>query len=328
MLSLELIRSAQQQISAYVHRTPLIRSQTLSSRWGVNVFLKLENLQKTGSFKPRGAFFKLLNLNTDEKNRGVVGVSGGNHAQGLAFAAKTLGISATICMPETTPRNYLDATAGYGASIRLSRTIHEAFQDAHRLQQHGMTLVHPFDDPILAAGQGTVGLEILEDLPFVSRCFVSIGGGGLISGIAAALKHSKGSENVSLSTAPTRIIGVETVGADAMYQALVADRVVELSAITSIARTLGAPAVSEFTLSMVKTLVQEVTVVSDKDTVRELFFLLERCKLLAEPAAACCLAAAERHSDSFEKDENVVIIICGGNASVSDLVAWREKFPS
>lgn len=328
MIPIDLIRRAQREISPFVHRTPLVRSQALSARWGANVYLKLENFQKTGSFKPRGAFFKLLNLSEDARRRGVVGVSGGNHAQGLAYAAKTLGISATICMPSTTPKNYLDATAGYGASIRLSDTIHAAFQDAADLQSQGFTLIHPFDDECLAAGQGTVGLEILEDLPNVSRCYVSIGGGGLIAGISSALKGSESSYQSDTTNLSPRVIGVETIGADAMAQAVAANKVVPLPAITSIARTLGAPAVSEFTLAAVRELVEEVVVVTDQESVDELFFLLERCKVLAEPAAACCLAAANRHSASFRPEENIVIVICGGNASIADLAEWHKRFSS
>lgn len=326
MIPINLIRQAHREISPFIHRTPLVRSHTLSTRWGANVYLKLENFQKTGSFKPRGAFFKLLNLSDEERNRGVVGVSGGNHAQGLAFAARTLGISATICMPATTPKNYLDATAGYGASIRLSETIHAAFQDAAYLQSQGQTLIHPFDDEYLAAGQGTVGLEILEELPNVSRCYVSIGGGGLIAGIASALRASKDTFSEDTNQHSPRVIGVETVGADAMAQAVAAKQIVQLPAITSIARTLGAPAVSQFTLDAVRELVEEVLVVSDQESAHELFFLLERCKVLAEPAAACCLAAANRQSASFHKDENIVIVICGGNASVADLSEWFARF--
>lgn len=328
MIPIDLIRRAQREISHYVHRTPLVRSQALSARWGANVYLKLENFQKTGSFKPRGAFFKLLNLSVDARSRGVVGVSGGNHAQGLAFAAKTLGIAATICMPSTTPKNYLDATAGYGASIRLSDTIHAAFHDASTLQSNGFTLIHPFDDEYLAAGQGTVGLEIMEDLPNVSRCYVSIGGGGLIAGIASALRSSESMLATTATGSRPRIIGVETMGADAMAQAVAANKVVQLPAITSIARTLGAPAVSEFTLAAVREMVEEVVVVSDQESVDELFFLLERCKVLAEPAAACCLAAANRHRESFRQEENIVIVICGGNTSVADLTEWHKRFGS
>src|SRR5438132_1705430 len=157
MLTLDMIARAALRIRGMVHRTPLVRSAALSERLGTNVYLKLECLQKTGSFKPRGAFNKMLSLTEEQRQRGVVAVSGGNHAAGVAYAARQLGISAVITMPETTPPNYLDATRGYGAEIVLTPDIRTAFAEAGRLQEQGRVLIHPFDDPLVAAGQGTIG---------------------------------------------------------------------------------------------------------------------------------------------------------------------------
>jgi threonine dehydratase len=246
-----------------------------------------------------------------------VAISGGNHAQGVAYAARQLGIAATIAMPASTPRNYLEATRGYGAEIVLTADIRAAFEETHLLQQQGKVLVHPFDDPLVAAGQGTIALEVLEDLPGATRMYISIGGGGLITGIASALKAIKPG---------VEVIGVETHGADAMAQSLAANRLVELPAITSIARTLGAPKVCELTLSHVRELVREVVVVDDAATVAALTFLLERTKHLVEPAAACCLVAADRHRDRFHPDDRIVLLLCGGNLSVEDLCAFRQRF--
>ena len=318
-LSVDLVRGARERISRHVHRTPLVRSESVGRRLGVETYLKLECLQKTGSFKPRGAFNKLLTLTPDERAAGVVGVSGGNHAQGLAYAARRLGVRATICMPASTPANYVDATRGYGAEVVACDDISAAFADADRRRAAGMTLVHPFDDPLVAAGHGTVGLEIVEDLPDVTRVYVSIGGGGLIAGVAAAVR----------ALAPSaRVFGVETAGADAMARSLAAGRIVELSEITSVARTLGAPRVSEFTLAAVRDLVDQVAVVDDADAVHAVEFLLERTKLLTEPAAACTLAAADRHRGTFAPGEKVVLLLCGGNVSLADLVEFRRRFPS
>jgi threonine dehydratase len=316
-LTLDLICQARHRLHGRLRRTPLVHSETLSHRLGADVYLKLECLQKTGSFKPRGAFNKLLTLTREERSAGVVAVSGGNHAQGLAYAARELGVRATICMPESTPPNYVAATRHYGAEVIFCPNISAAFAEVTKLQQTGLTLVHPFDDPLIAAGQGTVGLEILDDLPEVSRVYVSIGGGGLIAGIATALKTISPAIN---------IIGVETVGGNAMSRALAEDRPVELLEITTIARTLGAPKVSEFTLSAVKHLVEEVIVVEDAETFRALEFLLERTKLLTEPAAACCLAAAERQSKSFAAGEKIVLLLCGGNVSLANLCEYRQRF--
>ena len=317
MLTADMIYRAQRRLRGLIHRTPLTYSAALSTRLGVRTWLKLECLQKTGSFKPRGAFNKMLSLSAEERSHGVVAVSGGNHAQGVAYAARELGMSATIFMPSTTPSNYLDATRGYGAEVVLVPNIHAAFAEAAQLHSQGRVMIHPFDDSLVAAGQGTIGLEILEDLPVVDRVYVSIGGGGLIAGIACAIRTIN---------PEARIIGVETVGADAMAQALAADDLVELPAITSIARTLGAPKVSEFTLRSVKELVEEVVVVEDGETVRALFHILERTKYLVEPAAACCLAAAERHRETFKRGEKIVLLMCGGNVSGNDLASYAQRF--
>lgn len=317
MLALDLICRAQQRLRGLVQRTPMARSAALSALLGANVHLKLECLQKTGSFKPRGAFNKMLALSEAERRQGVVAVSGGNHAQGVAYAARQLGISAVIAMPETTPRNYLDATRGYGADVALMPDIRAAFGEAQRLQDQGRVMIHPFDDPLVAAGQGTIGLEILEDLPGVTHVYVSIGGGALISGVATALRTIK---------PEVRVLGVQTHGADAMSQSLAANRLVELSSITSIARTLGAPKVCDFTLSHVRDLVQEVTVVDDAETMTALVTILERTKYLTEPAAACCLAAALRHRDRFQRGDQVVLLLCGGNLSVADLCQFHQRF--
>jgi threonine dehydratase len=318
MLPLDLICQAQHRLRGRVHRTPLVRSAALSERLGVPAWLKLEFLQRTGSFKPRGAFNKLLSLDAAERRRGVVAVSGGNHAQGVAYAARQLGIAATIVMPAATPRNYLDATRGYGAEVILTADIGAAFAEARRLQEEGKVFVHPFDDPLVAAGQGTIGLEILEDLPGLTHTYVSIGGGGLITGVASAIRAVK---------PDAEVIGVETHGADAMARSLAAGHLVELPAITSIARTLGAPQVSAFTMAHVRELVREVVVVSDAAAVAALTVILERTKYLVEPAAACCLAAAELHRERFRAGDQVVLLLCGGNVSLDDVCAFRQLFP-
>ncbi|MEZ6142378.1 MAG: threonine/serine dehydratase [Zavarzinella sp.] len=315
MLTIEMIQAAKKQLEPYLSKTPLLYNTTLSTYFGAKVSLKLECFQKTGSFKPRGAFNKMLSLAPEQKQHGVVAVSGGNHAQGVAFAASTLGIDAVVCMPSSTPENYLAATRSYGATVLLTENIHAAFRRADELQQEGRTLVHPFDDPLVAAGQGTIGLEILEDAPDATHVVVSIGGGGLFAGVGTALRAAN---------PHIKLTGVETSGADAMAHAFAAGQPVELPAITSIARTLGAPKVSPMTLHMARQFTKEIQVVSDADTVKWLVFLLERAKVLAEPAAACCLAAADRLKGSFQPTDHLVILICGGNAALSDLCGWKE----
>lgn len=317
MLMLETICQAQHRLRGLVRRTPLVHSATLSNHLGAHVHVKLEFLQKTGSFKPRGAFNKMLALSPEERRRGVVAVSGGNHAQGVAYAARELGVSAVVAMPAHTPRNYLEATRRYGAELALMPDIRAAFAEAYRLQEQGRVMIHPFDDPLVAAGQGTIGLEILEDLPSVRRVYVSIGGGGLITGVASALRAIK---------PEVQVIGVETQGADAMAQSLAANRLVELPAITSVARTLGAPKVCDFTLRHVQELVHDVRVVSDAAAVKALFLVLERMKYLIEPAAACCLAAAEEQRDQGKPTDDVVLLLCGGNVSGEDVASFWQRF--
>jgi threonine dehydratase len=306
------IRGARERIAPYVRRTPLVSSETLSARLGTDVSLKLELFQKTGSFKVRGAFNKALAKQLQPGDR-VVAVSGGNHAQAVAYAGRKLGLHATIFMPDKTPLNYLEATRGYGAEVVLVSNIAEAFEKMAEYEERGATGIHPFDDPYVLAGQGTVGLEILEDLPGVTDLVVSIGGGGFIGGVAVAVKALK---------PDVRIWGVETVGADAMALALAAGHVVQMPAITSIAKTLGAPSVSEKTLELARQHLESVTVVPDSEALSALQFLLERAKVLAEPAASCTLAAAERLRDRFTPESKVVLVLCGGNVALRDVCAW------
>lgn len=309
-VTLSLIQNARQRIAPCIRRTPLTPSVSLSARLRTNVYVKMEMFQKTGSFKVRGAFNKTLSLNAEERGRGLVAVSGGNHAQAVAYAARSLGVPAVILMPENTPKNYVDATRGYGASIKFSADVHAAFAEVAEHEQAGATYIHPFDDAAVIAGQGTLGLEILDDLPQVTDVVVSVGGGGLIGGIATAIRSLKPS---------VRVWGVETEGADCMSQSLAAGRIVTLEAITSIARTLGAPAPSERTFEMAKNLIEGVTVVSDAEALAALRFLLERMKVLAEPAASCTLAAADRLRDRFSPDSHVALVLCGGNMPLEDL---------
>ena len=314
-MDITAIREAQQRINGFITRTTVEYSHTLSEYLGTNVFIKYELFQKTGSFKVRGAFNKLLSLSAEERNRGVVAISGGNHAQAVAYASKILGVDAVVLMPQTTPQNYVEATRNYGATIDLQPTIHDAFGKIKTYEAQGRIFIHPFDDPFVMAGQGTVGLEIMEDLPQATDIIISIGGGGFEGGVSTAVKAIKPG---------VRIYGVETIGADAMSRAMKAGHPVELSAITSIAKTLGAPSVSAQTLALAQEHLEEVLVVTDDEAIQALKFILERLKVLTEPAASCTLAAALRLKDKFTKDDNLVLIFCGGNLSVDDLCRYMS----
>jgi threonine dehydratase len=310
MLSLKDIQSARHSIAPCIRRTPLTPSATLSERLKTNVYVKLEMFQKTGSFKVRGAFNKAMNLRPEERERGIVAVSGGNHAQAVGYVARTLALKSLVLMPENTPQNYVDATRGYGAQVKFAASAADAFAEVAEFERQGWAYIHPFADPTVMAGQGTLGLEILEDAPQTTDVILSIGGGGLAGGVATAIKTLKPS---------VRIWGVETEGADCMAKSLAAGKIVTLDAITSIARTLGAPAPSEFTFALAKQHLEGVTVVPDSEAALAVLFLLERLKVLTEPAAACTLAAAERLREQFTPERHVVLILCGGNYAVEDL---------
>jgi threonine dehydratase len=315
MISLQDIQQAQQRIRSYVKRTPLVRSRTLSEMLDADIYLKLEIFQTTGAFKVRGAFNKVLSELDKARQSGVVAVSGGNHAQAVAYAGKVLGCRAVILTLKTTPRNYVDATRGYGAEVIQLEDIPQCFDKVYEYEREGMLFVHPFDDPLVMAGQGTIGLEILEDLPEVTDVFVSIGGGGLMSGTSVALHSQK----------KVRIRGVETEGADAMALALAAGHPVEIRP-TSIAKTLGAPAVSDATLALAKEHLASITVVPDSEAMQALELLLERVKVLTEPAASCTLAAAMRLKEHFRAGSRVVLILCGGNLGTNDLCEYHAAF--
>ena len=307
------IRQAEERIRPYITRTPLEYSETLSKRLDTQVFVKFELFQKTGAFKARGAFNKLLSMTDDERSKGVVAVSGGNHAQAVAYASSVLGVDAVILMPESTPKNYVEATRGYGATVDLRPSIADAFARIEHYKSEGREFLHPFDDPLIMAGQGTVGLEIMKDAPQATDIILSIGGGGLAGGVSTAVKAIK---------PDIKVWGVETVGADAMSQAIAAGHPVELPAITSIAKTLGAPHVSDTTLALAQKNLESVTLVTDDEAVEALQFIAERLKVLTEPAASCTLAAAEKLRTNFTPDSRVVLILCGGNLSVADLCSY------
>lgn len=318
-MEISSIRNAAERIGRYVKRTPLEFSSSLTKRIGVPIYVKYELFQKTGAFKARGAFNKLLKMSEEQRSRGVVAVSGGNHAQAVAYASSTLGVDAVILMAENTPAGYVAATRGYGATVELLPTIADAFRRVKDHEEDGRVFVHPFDDEDIIAGAGTVGIEILEDLPDVTDIILSIGGGGLASGVSTAIKALRPA---------VRLWGVETVGADAMSQAIAAGHPVELPAITSIAKTLGAPYVSERTLALTQANLESVTLVTDDEAVEAMVFIAERLKVITEPAASCTLVAAEKLRENFGSECKVVLIFCGGNTGIRDLSGYLSSHGS
>ena len=310
------IALAAERIAPHVVRTPTVPSPGLSALLGVPVTAKLELLQRTGSFKARGATAKLLALTEDERAAGVVAVSGGNHGIALAVMAGALGVAATVVMPESAPAGSVRIARDAGADVRLTPDMAGAFALTAELQAGGLTLVHPFDDPTVIAGQGTVGLELAADAGDLTDVLVSIGGGGLISGVAAALHASR---------PDVRIWGVETEGAQAMSAALAAGGPVPVE-LTSIVTTLSAPSVSPLTYEHVSALVTDVLVVPDAEAVQGTLDLADHAKVWAEPAAGCLVPAARRVLEKIGDHARLGLVVCGGNASTGDVTAWAARF--
>ncbi|MBX6366036.1 MAG: pyridoxal-phosphate dependent enzyme [Gemmatimonadetes bacterium] len=305
MVSLDELRDAQAALAGRIHRTPTFTSRTLAARTGGPVFLKAELLQKTGSFKVRGALNKIRALSADQKARGFIAVSAGNHAAALGWAASQEGARATVVMPANASRSKVDASRGYGTDVVLHGSVFDAFEKMEALRAaHGLTLVHPYDDPHVIAGQGTVGLEVIEDVPDADVVVVPVGGGGLISGIAAAVKALR----------PTaRVYGVEPTGAAALTAALEAGHPVRLERVQTIADGLAAPITGALVLEHVRALVDDVVLLSDDEIAAGLRFLLERAKLLAEPAGAAAVAALLAGRIPLRPGDTAVAIVSGGN---------------
>ena len=305
-------RQAREPVARHLHRTPLIGSGTLSRLTGLSVHLKLENLQKTGSFKPRGALNHMVSLPPELRERGVITISAGNHAQGVAFAAKVLGIRATVVMPASASRTKAEAAGDYGAEVILHGDVTAAFQKLHDLEkERGLHFVHPFDDDRIAAGQSTLGMEIIEDMPDVDAVLVGIGGGGLISGVAWAIKEMRPS---------ARVIGVEPEGADVMFRSREEGKPVRLEKTSTIADGLSAPFAGALNFQMVQRYVDDLVRVSDSEILSAMKLLFERCKTVAEPAGAAALAALLSGKVPLPAGTKVCCVVSGGNIGV-DLLA-------
>ncbi|MBS1852631.1 MAG: threonine ammonia-lyase [Acidobacteria bacterium] len=308
-LTLQDVQAARDRIRESIYYSPCAHSNSVSRISGQQVFLKLENLQKTGAFKERGALNKLLTLSKAEQAQGVIAASAGNHAQGVAYHARHHGISAKIVMPTMTPLVKVNATASYGADVVLSGSGYdEAYEEARRLaKEENRVFVHPFDDPAVIAGQGTIGLELLEQIPDLEAVVVPIGGGGLISGIACAIKESKPS---------VRVIGVQAARMPSTIEALKAHKPTTIAANPTIADGIAVRRAGEITLPLVEKYVDEVVAVEEEEIASGILTLLEREKTLAEGAGAAAVAALLHHRTSLQ-DKRVAALVCGGNIDVT-----------
>ncbi|ELZ19397.1 threonine dehydratase [Haloterrigena salina JCM 13891] len=312
MLELDDILEARERVRETSRHTPLERSHTYSSMTGAEVHLKLENFQRTGAFKIRGATNRIATLSDAQKDAGVVTASAGNHAQGVALAATRSGVDSKIVMPEHAPISKVKATRNYGAEVVLSgRDYNEAAERAHEIErEEGRTYVHAFDDEYVMAGQGTIGLEILEDCPDVETVVVPIGGGGLISGIATAIKEQN---------PDVRVIGVQAAGASSAATSLEKGERISIDEVDTIADGIATRSVGEQTFPYIQEYVDEVVTVSDPEIAVALVYLLERSKTVVEGAGAVPLAAVLFEKFDYDEGEVIVPALCGGNIDLNTL---------
>ena len=307
--------TAKEKLSKILLKTNLIQSPIFSKEAGNEVYIKPENLQKTGSFKIRGAYNKITNLSDEEKKKGVIASSAGNHAQGVAYGAKESGIKAVIVMPKSTPLIKVESTKQYGAEVVLHGDVYDdAFKKAKELEEkEGYIFVHPFDDEDVIYGQGTIALEILEELPETDIILVPIGGGGLISGIACAAKILK---------PEIKIIGVEPDGAASAYEAIKEDKVVELKEANTIADGTAVKKIGNTTFEYIKKYVDEIITVSDYELMEAFLLLVEKHKIIAENSGILSLAALKKLK---EKNKKVVSVVSGGNIDVLMISSMINK---
>lgn len=308
--------TARRIVAPHIYKTPMLTSRLLSERTGLDIRLKAEIFQKTGSYKIRGPLNKFTHLSDEQKRRGVVCSSAGNHAQGVALAAKLNGMHAVVCMAENATPSKIAATRGYGAEVVLHGTIwDEADEKARQLvEERGLTYIHPFDDPQLVAGQGTLGLEIYEDFPEADVVVVPIGGGGLISGVSMALKSMN---------PRVKIVGVESSGAPGMQKSVEAGHVVTLDRVDSIIDGLRVKRVGEYTREVASRFVDEIVTLPDSDMFDAVIWIMAHCKLVVEGAAAAPVAALLHQKIKMPAGSRVVCVLSGGNVNLDQLRGLR-----
>lgn len=304
-LTLQMIQDAQKALEGIARVTPLNPTKSL----GKNVFIKCENMQLTGAFKLRGAYNKLRSLSEEEKARGVIACSAGNHAQGIALSATKLGMKSVICMPAGAPISKIEATKNYGAEVVLVPGVYDdAATEAKRLcEENGYTFAHPFNDPLVMAGQGTIGLEILEQLPDVDQIVVPIGGGGLIAGLACAVKHIKPS---------CKVIGVQAAGAASMWTSHREGKIVALDSVSTIADGIAVKIPGDLTFELCEKYVDDIVTVTDSEIAAAIVSLMEDQKIVSEGAGATTVAAV-LFGQVDVSTKKTVCLVSGGNVDVT-----------
>ena len=313
-VSIEHIKKARELIHSKVHHTPILRADRLDSLVEAQVYLKPENLQITGSFKIRGALHKILTLSDEERAKGIIASSSGNHAQGVAYASKMMGVKAIVIMPENAPQTKINGAKSFGAEVVLyGFDAIQRYKKLYELKaEHGYTLVHSFNDPELIAGQGTSGLEIVEDLPDVDTVVVPLGGGGLMAGVAVALKESRPS---------IRVIGVEPTNIARYAESRKAGKPVEVEMGPTLADGLMLTTTGEHNYPLIEKYVDEVVTGSDPFIQKALAHIVFESKLLVEPSAAIGLAAALEGTFKVRKGERICFFLSGGNIDPGKLVS-------
>ena len=313
MIELSELRAAAQRIAGRLHRTPLVPSRLIGERAGVRLALKCECFQKTGSFKPRGALNKVLALSGAERARGLITVSAGNHAQAVAWVARHVGVPCAVVMPTNAPRSKLDAVRGYGAEVVLHDDRATLFDKLEQVRaERGMTFVHPFDDPLVLAGAGTVGLEILEDLPDVEAVVVPVGGGGLMGGVVSAVKALR---------PQVRVVAVELAAGPGLGPALAAGKPVPVTRpADTLCDGMTPPFVGALPLEIARRGVDELVTVTELEVLEALDLLLSRAKLYVEGSGAAATAAVIAGSGHLPRGGRVVAIVSGGNTDPERLL--------
>lgn len=327
-VTLKMIQEARERLNGVAQKTGLSFTNSVSDLAGCNVYLKLENLQRTGSFKLRGAYNKVAALTPEERNKGVIAASAGNHAQGVALAASVYGCQSTICMPRHAPLTKVAATRGYGANVVLHGDFFdEAAAKAVALtKEHGYTFVHPFNDPLVIAGQGTISLEILEELPDVDVIVAPIGGGGLISGLAIAAK----SINPKI-----KIIGVQTENMPSMKDSITQGHILTVNGKASLADGITVKTPGDLTYEICQKYVDDIVTVDETEIAGAILWLLERVKAVAEGAGAVPVAALMNGKIAGIRNKKVAALVSGGNIDVNNMTrvinsglirSWRKVF--
>lgn len=313
MIALTEIRAAARRLAGRIHATPLSSAALLGQRAGVRLFLKCESFQKTGSFKARGALNKVLSLSEAEQARGLVTVSAGNHAAAVAWAAREAGCSAVVVMPTDAPRSKIEAVRGYGAEIVLHPDRPTLFDKLHEVRDaRGLTFVHPFDDEVVLAGAGTTGLEIVEAMPDVEVVVVPVGGGGLLGGVASAVKQLRPA---------TRLVAVELAAGPGLAPALAAGKPIPVSRPATLADGMTPPFVGALPLAIAREAVDEIVTVTEEEIREGMRLLMTRAKLYVEGSGAAATAAVIAGKIAFAPGTRVVAIVSGGNVDLDRIAA-------